>query len=157
LAADIFDFLRNRFTFEERHLDGPLPQKEKNMRQKQLELIRKKLLSMREARLQEIRRQNTDAAALIDEGVADIADQGLTDSLKDYLHLLSDAGRKEVLEIDAALERLRDGSYGTCESCGKAIDLARLEILPFTRQCLKCRKIAEKEESIKSGPAKGQL
>lgn len=127
------------------------------MPQERLENIRKKLLSLREARLQEIRRQNADAAALIDEGVADTADQGLTDSIKDYLHLLGDAGHTEVLEIDAALERLHNGSYGTCESCGKTIDLARLEILPFTRLCLNCRKSAEQEETTKSGPAKGQL
>ncbi|ABA88313.1 zinc finger transcriptional regulator, TraR/DksA family [Syntrophotalea carbinolica DSM 2380] len=127
------------------------------MIQKRLESIRKKLLDLREARLQEIRRQNADAAALIDEGVADTADQGLTDSLKDYLHLLGDAGREEILEIDEALERLRDGSYGRCEACGKTIDIARLEILPFTRRCLTCRQEAEKEAKTKAGPGKGLL
>lgn len=127
------------------------------MIQERLDSIRKKLLDLRETRLQEIRRQNADAAALIDEGVADIADQGLTDSLKDYLHLLGDAGREEVLEIDEALERLRDGSYGRCEACGKTIDIARLEILPFTRRCLPCRQEAEKEAKTKAGPGKGLL
>jgi len=127
------------------------------MSRERWETIRKKLLALRETRLQKIRRQNAEAAALLDEGVADTADRGLTDSLKDYLHLLGDTGREEVLEIDDALERLRNGSYGNCESCGKAIDPARLEVLPFTRQCLDCRKTAEEVESVKSGPAKGQL
>lgn len=122
-----------------------------------LERIRNKLLTMREERLQEIRRKNADAAALLDEGVADTADQGLTDTLKDYLHLLGDAGRRQILEIDEALERLREGRYGICESCGKAIDLARLEVLPFTRQCLKCRQAAEQQEAERSGTEKGQL
>lgn len=122
-----------------------------------LERIQNQLLAMRETRLQEIRRQNADAAALLDEGVADTADQGLADTLKDYLHLLGDAGRKEILEIDEALERLQDGRYGKCESCGKAIDLARLEVLPFTRLCVRCRQKTEDREAQRSGPEKGQL
>lgn len=127
------------------------------MTQQTLDRIRNKLLALREARLQEIRRQNAEAAALLDEGVADVADQGLTDALKDYLHLLGDAGRKEILEIDEALERLREGRYGTCEGCGKAIDLVRLEVLPFTRLCKDCRQAEETREKQRSGPEKGQI
>jgi DnaK suppressor protein len=127
------------------------------MTRNRLDTIRKTLLSLREARLQQCRRQNADAAALLDEGVADIADQGQTDNLKDYLHLLSDAGREEILAIDAALERLRDGSYEICESCGKNIGMARLEVLPFTRLCLTCQQNVEQQESSKAGPVKGQI
>ncbi|MGE4543743.1 MAG: TraR/DksA family transcriptional regulator [Pedobacter sp.] len=127
------------------------------MTRESLESIRKRLLSLRETRLQQCRRQNADAAALLDEGVADVADQGLTDSLKDCLHLLSDAGREEILAIDEALERLRDGSYETCEGCGKKIGMARLEVLPFTRLCRACQQDAEQHESTKAGPSKGQL
>ncbi len=127
------------------------------MTRESLETIRKRLLTMRETRLQQCRRQNADAAALLDEGVADVADQGLTDSLKDYLHLLSDAGREEILAIDEALERLRNGNYEKCEGCGKNIGISRLEVLPFTRLCLTCQKNTEQQESTKAGPAKGQL
>lgn len=127
------------------------------MTRESLESIRKRLLSLRETRLQQCRQQNADAAALLDEGVADVADQGLTDSLKDYLHLLSDAGREEILAIDEALERLRDGSYEKCASCGKKIGISRLEVLPFTRLCLACQQHAEQQASSKAGPSKGQL
>ena len=127
------------------------------MTRESLESIRKRLLSLRETRLQQCRRQNADAAALLDEGVADVADQGLTDSLKDYLHLLSDAGREEILAIDEALERLRDGSYETCEGCGKNIGIDRLQVLPFTRMCLACQQNTEQLQSTKAGPAKGQI
>lgn len=43
-----------------------------------------------------------------------------------------------VDEIDAALERLDDGSYGICKICGKDIDEDRLEILPYTNVCMEC-------------------
>ncbi len=127
------------------------------MTRESLESIRKRLLTLRETRLQQCRRQNADAADLLDEGVADVADQGLTDSLKDCLHLLSDAGREEILAIDEALERLRDGSYETCAGCGKKIGMARLQALPFTRMCLACQQNTEQQLSTKAGPSKGQI
>ena len=125
------------------------------MTRESLESIRKRLLTLRETRLQQCRRQNADAAALLDEGVADVADQGLTDSLKDCLHLLSDAGREEILAIDEALERLRDGSYDTCEGCGKKIGMARLQTLPFTRMCLACQQDTRTAAVNQGRPLKG--
>ncbi len=43
-----------------------------------------------------------------------------------------------VDEIDAALERIDDGSYGVCTVCGKDIDEDRLEIIPYTSVCVEC-------------------
>ncbi|NKZ08440.1 TraR/DksA family transcriptional regulator [Actinomadura latina] len=42
-------------------------------------------------------------------------------------------------EIDAALVRLRDGTYGSCEDCGKPVPAGRLEIIPYARRCVKCQ------------------
>src|SRR5580700_11877271 len=39
-------------------------------------------------------------------------------------------------EVDAALGRLRDGTYGVCEACGKPIGEARLEAIPMARFCI---------------------
>src|SRR5580700_8302955 len=39
-------------------------------------------------------------------------------------------------EVEAALERLRDGTYGVCEACGKPIGEARLEAIPMARFCI---------------------
>lgn len=43
-----------------------------------------------------------------------------------------------VDEIDAALERIENGSFGVCEKCGKDIDEDRLEVLPYTNVCIEC-------------------
>ncbi|WGW11361.1 TraR/DksA C4-type zinc finger protein [Saxibacter everestensis] len=51
--------------------------------------------------------------------------------------LLADT-HDEVNEIDAALLRVEDGSYGKCQQCGEPIAPARLEALPATRLCLSC-------------------
>ncbi|MGW0903568.1 TraR/DksA C4-type zinc finger protein [Streptomyces sp. NPDC002853] len=43
-------------------------------------------------------------------------------------------------EIEAALARVRDGSYGTCPTCAKPIPVERLEILPYTQFCVPCQR-----------------
>ncbi len=46
--------------------------------------------------------------------------------------------RQHLLEIDGALERLDDETYGTCESCGRPISGGRLEARPMARDCIEC-------------------
>jgi len=41
-------------------------------------------------------------------------------------------------DVETALRRLDDGTYGLCERCGTAIAVARLEALPYTRHCIAC-------------------
>jgi DnaK suppressor protein len=48
-----------------------------------------------------------------------------------------------LADIDAALHRLERGSYGTCEHCETTIPLARLEVLPMSRLCMRCQHAAE--------------
>ena len=45
----------------------------------------------------------------------------------------------EIRDIDEALERIRDGSFGQCESCDRVIAKARLEAIPYARLCLPCK------------------
>ena len=127
------------------------------MNEERLENIRKKLIGLREALLAEIRSKNAEAANLRDEGVADIADQGLTDNLSELLHLLSDSKRHEIMQIDEALDRLQEGRYGQCLGCAEAIDIQRLELRPYTRFCLSCKEALEQNEELRAGPGKGTL
>ena len=45
---------------------------------------------------------------------------------------------RELSEIDAALARIADGTYGSCEVCGGAIGRDRLRALPEVRRCVTC-------------------
>ncbi|HZT91119.1 MAG TPA: TraR/DksA C4-type zinc finger protein [Gaiellaceae bacterium] len=49
---------------------------------------------------------------------------------------LEEGAQQTLAEIDAALKRIDDGSYGTCEACGKPIAPERLEALPWARFCI---------------------
>ncbi len=51
--------------------------------------------------------------------------------------LVRDA-RSHLLEVDAAVRRLRQGTYGRCAVCGSAIPAARLEARPVARTCVRC-------------------
>jgi RNA polymerase-binding transcription factor DksA len=51
----------------------------------------------------------------------------------------------ELVDIEHALERLDDGTYGTCEACGRAIDDDRLEAMPAARLCLDDQAAAERQ------------
>lgn len=52
---------------------------------------------------------------------------------------LSAQARAEVVEIDVALDKIDEGSYGTCDRCGKPIPKARLEVIPWAALCVNCK------------------
>lgn len=53
------------------------------------------------------------------------------------------AMRDRLRQIEEALARFEAGTYGTCESCGREIDIARLEAIPYTTLCLHCAEARE--------------
>ncbi len=54
--------------------------------------------------------------------------------------------RKELNEIELALDKIKQGTYGICEMCEDPISKLRLEVKIFARFCITCREINEKEE-----------
>ncbi|MGW5864191.1 TraR/DksA family transcriptional regulator [Streptomyces sp. NPDC055239] len=51
-----------------------------------------------------------------------------------------DTIERVLIEIEDALGRVKDGSYGTCPGCSKPIPVERLEILPYTQFCVPCQR-----------------
>jgi DnaK suppressor protein len=64
-------------------------------------------------------------------------------------------GRRSRLlrEMDAALDRIGNGTYGICESCERAINPRRLEAVPWARYCVGCQEVLDKEHG--RGPESG--
>ena len=52
---------------------------------------------------------------------------------------LSAQARATVVEIDRALQKIEDGTYGVCEQCGESIPEARLQALPYAALCVTCK------------------
>ncbi|TML56370.1 MAG: hypothetical protein E6G15_01070 [Actinobacteria bacterium] len=59
-------------------------------------------------------------------------------------YTLEENSERLLSAIDGALERIEDGTFGTCRTCGRAIDPARLEALPYTTQCIDCKRKEER-------------
>lgn len=51
---------------------------------------------------------------------------------------LEESEKRHLDEINDALNKIEDGTYGVCETCGKSIREERLEIIPYTAQCSRC-------------------
>ena len=61
--------------------------------------------------------------------------------------------RIELVKIEHALHKIEEGTYGYCDSCGQAIDPARLEALPQATLCLNCK--SQQAKNAKSKPPPG--
>ncbi len=53
---------------------------------------------------------------------------------------IGDNFRELLTAVNNALDKIQEGTYGTCDRCGKNIPKSRLEFLPYATMCAKCRK-----------------
>ncbi len=79
--------------------------------------------------------------AVVDNHVADIATVTFDREL-DYT--LEENAEHILAEIDAALSRIEDGTYGTCTTCGRRIPGERLEARPWATLCIDCQRLRER-------------
>jgi len=70
------------------------------------------------------------------------------DGENDYMSAVSaQAGSATIEEIDFALDKIREGTYGICEDCGGAISARRLKARPFAVLCIRCKERQERSDS----------
>ena len=69
---------------------------------------------------------------------ADFAEQAIERANDQVLEALDENMRREILQIDHAINLMENGKYGICEFCHKPIPGKRLEALPYTNLCFNC-------------------
>ena len=74
------------------------------------------------------------------ENFPDPTDRAALESDRNFLLRIRDRERKLINKINDALERIEDGSYGICDSCGEDISEERLLARPVTTLCIDCKK-----------------
>lgn len=91
--------------------------------------------------------RRTDSAGDLSAMPIHFADIGSDTFEQEFsLDLLSNA-QEMLAEINDALDRIVEGSYGDCEECGKKIRMTRLRALPYARFCIDCQtKIEERQQ-----------
>ena len=102
--------------------------------------------------LQEILSQSKDAVnelVEVRETDADPLDLAVTESNRDFTLRMAERERKLLSKIRYALERMQNGEYGVCESCGAPITFGRLMARPVATRCIDCKTEAEQVEPKK--------
>ena len=83
------------------------------------------------------------------QAYADPADRASQESEQFFTLRLRDRDRKLITKIKEAQERIEDGTYGVCESCGEEISIPRLKARPVTTLCIQCKSKQEEEEKLR--------
>ncbi len=87
-----------------------------------------------------LKKQRSDLSSL----PIHMADMGTDNYEQSFSLELMDSERKVITEIDNALQRIEEGTYGICDVGGEPIPKQRLEAIPWTRFCVVCAGLVEK-------------
>src|ERR1700710_1466776 len=106
--------------------------------------LRERLLQQKQEILSMYKQDLKAGQESADDGTEDIVDRANNAYNRELMFSLSDAERNTLLQIENALRRMDEGSYGRCANCGQNIAPARLDALPWAHFCVDCQELAEK-------------
>ena len=124
-----------------------------------LTLHRERLLAMR-AKLQGESTQMEDDASNDHSKTAsiptDMAELGSDNADQEITFSLLENDRATLDQIEAAIQRIDNGSYGRCEACGEPIPKTRLDAIPYAADCVRCASQREDgQEAVKKQRRRG--
>jgi DnaK suppressor protein len=79
------------------------------------------------------------------ENYPDPTDRAALEADRNFMLRIRDREHKLIKKIKKALQRIENGTFGICESCGEEISIERLKARPVTTQCIECK---TKEEAL---------
>jgi DnaK suppressor protein len=85
--------------------------------------------------------------------VRDSGDESAAAERTDLESAIIERDAVELREIDGALLRIEEGTYGDCVECGGEIEDARLDVYPTARRCSRCQNVLEKQYANGRGAA----
>ena len=90
-----------------------------------------------------------------DDPTGDTADVAFESGSDEMASQLAELDSRELTQIERALRRLKQGTYGVCESCSQKIPLGRLNALPYSTMCIECQREMEEYPDWRSGRTDG--
>lgn len=121
-------------------------QKERFMSAKMKEYFRLKLINWKNELLKESSQTLTNMQKEENTAKPDITDRASEEIERSFELRTRDRERKLINKIEAALRRIKEGSYGYCEETGEPIGIKRLEARPVATLSLEAQEIHEKKE-----------
>jgi len=113
-----------------------------------VEQLRQKLQIQRHEILHFLSALEEETRSLEADSTQDSADRCVANLSKESLFERRSQRRTLLRMVDAALERIADGSFGTCVGCARDIPVRRLRALPWTQLCIRCQEEMEKNASL---------
>jgi len=121
------------------------------MDKQKLEYFRNLLLEQRRQAIEDL--QTDQSTALEgDDGVEDAGEMAELDLNRSTALDLADRQTHLIEEIDDALQRIEDGTYGQCVRCGKPLDEERLKAMPTAKYDVECQAAIEKAQGTDKQP-----
>ncbi|HKA38020.1 MAG TPA: TraR/DksA family transcriptional regulator [Thermoanaerobaculia bacterium] len=111
---------------------------------KELEKYRRLLLDKKSSLVNELAKTKNAEEETTEESTQDIADKAVSSYTREFLYSLNDTERNTIQQINLALSRIDDGTYGFCLNCGNAMSEKRLTAISWSRHCVDCQELAEK-------------
>lgn len=108
-----------------------------------LEHFKKLLLAELREHARHVSEDQASALELAGDGAKESADLALRDLMSEMVLKLGDRESQMIADIDQALLRMEEGSYGRCVKCSRPIDERRLEALPTARYDAVCQEAIE--------------
>lgn len=99
--------------------------------------------------LAELSRSDDERYVELAQQVHDLEDQSLADLLVDINLADIDRHVNETRDIEAALIRVAEGTYGLCSDCGEEIGFKRLQAYPTAKRCIGCQNNYEKWRDVR--------
>jgi DnaK suppressor protein len=112
-------------------------------RKEALSKLRQVLILRRDA-MRRVLEGDLTALAELGIGSGDLADAALDSAHEEVTSQMAEVEGRELVQIEEALQRFHDKSYGLCVECEKPVPLARLQALPYARFCIGCQIVSEK-------------
>jgi DnaK suppressor protein len=114
------------------------------MAKKELEKYRRLLDAKKHELSADLAKTRDAEEETTEESTQDIADKAVSSYTREFLYSLSDGDRTTLLQIDQALARIEEGTFGACSNCGLPMAEKRLNAVPWTPYCVDCQELAEK-------------
>lgn len=114
------------------------------MTKKDMEKYRRLLDEKKASLSAEIAKTRSAEEETTEEATQDIADKAVSSYTREFLYSLTDGERSTLLQIDDALARIEEGTYGLCLNCGQLMTEKRLNAVPWAPYCLDCQELSEK-------------
>ena len=132
-------------------------QEVKDMTPREMEQLKEKLENQRQESMRFLDRLRNESRSIDTDGTQDSADQCAANLSREFLFEQSSQKRTMLRLIEAALQRMSEGSFGICVACSDEIQTRRLHAVPWTQFCLPCQEELEGEVGASVAARTSQL